>query len=91
MEESKELKYNIFYKEYYLNIVINKCVFFNWDSLNIYTNINEFFGYKLREEAIKYFEKYVIDKVNSKYVNNVLDKFTYHIDLSKVKVFINHE
>jgi hypothetical protein len=77
-----EVNYNIFYKEYYININISKinCILFNYNNVNIYTNIKEFFGISsLREEAINYFKKYIIDKVEEKYLKDVLDEFNYQV------------
>jgi hypothetical protein len=77
------LNYNISYKEYYININIvnNNCLFFNWNSVNIYTNISEFFGdNKIREDAIKYFKNYIINNIKNEYISDVLDEFNFHIN-----------
>ena len=77
------ISYNISYSEYYININIVKesCIFFNWNSINIYSNIKEFFGLKsLREDAIKYFKNYITNKVDKEYVPEVLDEFNSYIN-----------
>jgi hypothetical protein len=77
------LNYNISYNAYYININIvnNKCLFFNCNNVNINTNISEFFGEKkFREEAISYFKNYIINKVKNEYTKDVLDEFYFHIN-----------
>lgn len=77
------LNYNISYKAYYLNISIvkNECLFLNWNSVNIYTNIIEFFGdNKIREDAIKYFKNYIINNIKNEYISDVLNEFNFHIN-----------
>jgi hypothetical protein len=74
--------HNISYKCYYININIekNNFILFNLNTVNIYTNILQFFGDKsFRYDAIKYFKNYIINKVDNECVNDVLDKFNFYI------------
>ena len=79
------VNYNVSYNAYYLNINISKtnCIFFEYNNVNIYTNISEFFGSNiLRDQALNYFEKYIIDNVEDNFLEKVLDEFNYHINLN---------
>lgn len=77
------INYNVSYEAYYLNIFISKtdCFFFDWDNLNIYTNISEFFGdSKMRGDAIKYFKDWILSKVEYKYRKEALDELNFHVN-----------
>lgn len=77
------INYITSYGPYYLNINISNidCLFFDWENVDIYTNISEFFGdSKIRENAIKYIKNWILSKIDYKYRKSALDEFNFHIN-----------